>query len=154
MQLVVAPELGTSKVVRRGIVTVPEEMATVSCACLRRQPCSGLVVRDLPLEARDLELQMISMGQKFTERMAVRGYDLIGGLGLHGPWPSYEFNQRLADIESNAWKQAEAEQDLSHVLPFVFERNATSPYKDYLLVGEFLKENVLTEVIVKESNGD
>ena len=142
-----------SKVVRRGIVTVPDELATVSCDCLRRKPCSGLAVRSLPLDARALELQMLSMGQRFTERMAVRGYELIGGLGLHGPWPSYEFNKHLANIEADAWKQAEREQDLSHVLPFVFERDAASPYKDYLLVGEFLKENVLTEVIVKESNG-
>lgn len=146
--IVVAPELGISRVTRRGIVTVPEEMALVSCNCLRRKPCPGLTA--LPLEARELELQMLAMGQKFTERMAVRGYELIGGLVIHGAWPSYEFNQRLVDVEAQAWKTAEKEQDLSHVLPFVFERDAASPYKDYLLVGDFLKQNVLTEVIVKE----
>jgi len=151
--IVVAPELGISKVIRRGIVTVPEELATVSCDCLRRMNCKGLVVRELPLEARELELQMFSMGKRFIERMAVRGYESIGALGLHGPWPSYEFNKHLANIEAGAWKQAEREQDLSHVLPFVFERDAASPYKDYLLVGEFLKRNVLTEVIVKEKDG-
>ena len=146
--IVVAPELEISKVVRRGIVTVPEEMAKVSCDCLLRKPCSGLVT--FPLEARELELHMRGMADKFISRMAVRGFESIGGLGLHGPWPSYEFNERLADIEAEAWKRAEREQDRSYLVPFVFERDATSPYKDYLLVGEFLKENVLTEVIVKE----
>lgn len=151
MHAVVAPELGISKVVRRGIVTVPEEMAKVECSCLRREPCSGLA--ELPLEARELELHIRGMADKFTRRMAVRGFELVGGLRLHGPWPSYEFNERLANIEAEAWKRAEQEQDRSYLLPFVFERDAASPYKDYLLVGEFLKENVLTEVVVKESNG-
>ena len=150
MHIVVAPSLGVSKVVRRGIVTVPEEMATVSCDCLQRKSCSGLA--ELPLEARDLELHIRGMADKFISRMAVRGFESIGGLRLHGPWPSYEFNERLANIEAEAWRRAEQEQDRSYLLPFVFERDAASPYKDYLLVGEFLKENVLTEVVVKESD--
>jgi hypothetical protein len=111
-------------------------------------------VYDLPLEARELELHLRGMGEKFVSRMAIRGYESIGGLVLHGPWLSYEFNTKLVDIENAAWKRAEKEQDLSHILPFVLERDATSPYKDYLLVGDFLKQNILTEIVVKESNGD
>jgi len=148
--VVVSPELGISKVVRRGIVTVPMEMASVSCDCVRRQSCQGLVVRELPLTARGLELKLLEMSDLFIERMRVRGYEPVGGLRLHGPWPSYNFNERLADIESEAWKRAEREQDLSYVLPFIIEPQASNPYSDYLLVGDFLKQNVLTEVIVKE----
>ena len=139
-----------ARVVRRGIVTVPQEMATVACDCTRNQPCKGLVVADLPLSARGLELEMRRMGTRFVERLAVRGYEWLGELSLHGPWLSYEFNERLADIESEAWKRAVAENDNSYLAPFVFERDAASPYKDYLLVGAFLYRNVLTEVVVKE----
>ena len=153
--IIVSPELGVSLVTRRGIVTVPEEMAMVSCGCPHNKPCTGLVIRNLPLPARELELQLTAMGERFIDRMRVRGFDLAGALVLHGPWPSYEFNQRLLDTESEAARRAEQEGDLSYLLPFVFERNAASPYKDYLLVGDFLKQNVLTEVVIKEArDGD
>jgi len=100
---------------------------------------------------RPLELHLKAMGRRFIERMAVRGYEWTGGdLRLHGPWVSYEFNQKLVDIEAVAWREAQSHDDPSLVLPFVIERAATSPYSDYLLIGQFLKRSVLTEVIVQE----
>jgi len=148
LNFLITPTLEKSLVSRRGIATVPEEMATVSCECVTRKPCSGLAA--FPLVARNLELELARMGKLMVGRLARRGYEWLGELKIHGPWPSYEFNERLADIEAEAWKRAAVEKDLSYTLPFVFEWNAASPYKDYLLVGDFLLQNVLTEVIVKE----
>lgn len=151
--LVVAPDLELSKVERRGILTVPSEDATASCRCPAGQPCEGLRLGMLPLASRTLEKYALEMADRFISRLAVRGYDLIGQeVRLHGPWVSYEFNQRLADVESSVWNEAmrrneDGDDDPAKALGFVFER-AFSPYSDYLLVGEFLKRNVLTEVIV------
>lgn len=147
--IVIAPDLETHLVQRRGIVTVPNEDALAACWCGARQRCPGLSLSQLPLEMRKLEIYLLEMAKKFQSRMAVRGYELVGDLRLHGPWVSYEFNQTLADTESALWREAEKQDDLSHVLPFVHNR-AFSPYSDYLLVGDFLKEAVLTEVILKE----
>lgn len=148
--IIVTPELERSIVTRRGIVTVPVEMATVSCNCVARKPCAGLVVDKLPLSVRELERHLRGMGDKFISRMRVRGYEWMGDIKLHGPFDSYEFNEHMANVESELWRRASRDDDPSHVLPLVFERNAASPYKDYLLVGDFLAKNVFTEVIVKE----
>ena len=105
--VLVAPELEKSLVQRRGIVTVPVEDATVSCPCVMGKPCHGLLVNGLPLTARALELHMRAMGDRFIARMRVRGYEWSGkDLRLHGPWVSYEFNQRLVDVEAAIWAQA------------------------------------------------
>lgn len=149
--IIVAPNLEKHLVVRRGILTVPQEDASVGCQCVHGRPCQGLSVNDLPLSARPLELYVRQMGDKFIARMAIRGFQLVGQkLRLHGPWPSYELNQHLTDVESAAWGEAKRQDDPSLTLPFVFDRDASSPYMDYLLVGQFIKEAVLTEVIVKE----
>ena len=151
--ILVAPNLEKMLVQERGIVTVPSEEALVSCFCVRSipQPCSGLRVNDLPLQARQLQLHLFQAAMKWEERMRVRGYQLSGELRLHGPWPSYEFNQQLIDIESSLWAKAEAEDDPSLLLPFVVDRVATSPYSDYLLVGQFWKQAVLTEIWIPDS---
>lgn len=152
--LIVTPSLERSVVQRRGIVTVPDEDATASCNCVRRQPCNGIEVSKLPVHARKLELYMREMGDRFINRMRVRGYEWVGGdLRLHGPWPSFEFNQKMADVESALWKQAEREDDLSHVLPFVIEQPQPGGYSDYRLVGDFMAQNVWTEVIVNDDEG-
>ena len=150
--LLVAPELERSLVWRRGILTVPKEDATISCDCVTGKPCRGLVVRDLPLEASQLQRYVQEMGTRFVDRLRVRGYDWLGEMRLHGPWESYEFNKMAMDIESEAWKRAEEESDLSYILPFVIEKDGTSPYSDYVLLGNFLLRNVLTEVVVKEES--
>ena len=147
--IVIVPALETQLVKRRGIVTVPREDALAACWCQEGR-CSGLGLDNLPLEMRKLEIHLKLMADKFTKRMAVRGYELVGDLRLHGPWVSYEFNQALADVEATLWEEAIKSDDASLVLPFIIERNAASPYSDYLLVGNFLAKAVLTEVIVKE----
>ncbi len=152
--LLVTPELDMSLVQRRGVMTVPIEDATVSCWCLTGKPCKGLTIGNLPLKSRRLDQYALEMGKRMIERLGVRGYQHVGGLGLHGPWESYEFNQKLVDIEAQAFKEAQKNDDPSLVLPFILERDGTSPYSDYLLVGNFLYRNVLTEVVVKEEPDD
>ena len=144
-----------SLVWKKGVLTVPKEEATVSCDCATGRGCRGLVVSDLPLEARDLQLYVEAMGKRFIERQRVRGCEWMGEMRLHGPWESYEFNKTAMHIENEAWRRAAQEQDLSYVLPYVIDRDGTSPYSDYVLLGNFLAKNVLTEVVVKEErNGN
>ena len=150
--LIVTPELEKSLVWKRGILTVPKEDAAISCDCVARKPCRGLVIRDLPLEAGPLRRYAETMGKRFIDRQRVRGCEFMGEMRLHGPWESYEFNRMAMYVESEAWRHAAQEQDLSYVLPYVIERNGTSPYSDYVLLGNFLVRNVLTEVVVKEES--
>ncbi len=146
--LVITPSLEKSLVTKRGIVTMPVEDATVSCLCVKGQNCNGIVVNKLPVEASVLESHMRMMGDKFIGQMGRRGLEWVGGdLRLHGPWPSYEFNKTLADVESQSWKDAEKEDDLNHVLQYVIEQPVEGGYSDYLLVGDFMERNVWTEVI-------
>lgn len=150
--VVITPALERSLVIKRGIVTVPDEDASVSCLCVRGQNCGGIVVNQLPVAASTLESYMRVMGDKFVSRMGARGLEWVGGnLRLHGPWPSYEFNKTAADMESQAWKDAEREDDLNHVLQYVIEQPVENGYSDYLLVGEFMERNVWTEVEVPDA---
>ena len=144
--VVITPSLEKSLITRRGVVTVPAEDATASCECVSGKNCHGLDVWKLPLEAQTLEKHMRMMGDRFVSRMKARGLEAVGGLLLHGPWPSYEFNRTMADVESSLWKQAAREDDASYVLPFIIEQPEESGYSDYLLVGDFLAQNVWTEV--------
>ncbi len=146
--LVITPSLEKSLVVKRGIVTVPDEDATASCLCVSGQNCAGIIVSQLPVESATLERYMLEMGTRFIDRMKVRGLEPVGGdLRLHGPWPSYEFSKTAADIESQAWKDAEREDDLNHVLQYVIEQPVQGGYSDYLLVADFMERNAWTEVI-------
>lgn len=151
--LVVTPSLEKSLIQRRGIVTVPDEDASVSCECVRGRPCHGIEVSKIPLEARTLESHMRVMGDRFISRMRARGAEWIGGdLKMHGPWPSYQFNQTMADVGSSLWAQAEREDDLNHALPFIIEQPTENGYSDYLLVGDFMVRNVWTEVEVPDAD--
>lgn len=147
-------ELQSFIVQRRGIFTLPVEDARLRCAC--PGPCEGIEVRKIGLERRDMELLARSMEDRFVERMAVRGYELLGGLRLHGPWPSYDFNNHLLDVESSIFSDAkkthgDGEEHPELSLGAVFEREgAFNPYMDYLLVGDFTKKGVWTEIIVPE----
>ena len=151
--LVITPSLEQSLIQRRGIVTVPDEDAKVSCQCVRGEPCHGIEVSKIPLEARTLENHMRMMGDRFIGRMRARGVEWVGGdLKMHGPWPSYQFNKTLQDVNSSLWAQAEREDDLNFVLPMVLEQPTENGYSDYLLVGDFMARNVWTEVEVPDAD--
>ena len=151
MNIVITPDLEIGIAIQKGVVTVPYEDAIVRCNCPDRKMCAGIDVDKMPLEARTLQRHLYMMGQKFIERMAVRGYKHPGKpLRLHGPWPSYDFNNHLANMESSTWAEAMRLDDPSLVLGYVFDRTAFEPYMDYLLIGEFLTKAVWTEIIVPE----
>ena len=147
--VITTPSLGHSLVVRRGILTVPSEDALVSCACVTGgRSCNGLQPNQLPLNAWVLEKYVREMGTRFIERMRVRGFEWVGSeLLLHGPWSSYEFNRTMVDVESSLWAEAKRLDDPSLILPLVIEQPKLGGYMDYLLVGRFLKQYVLTEVL-------
>lgn len=142
--IIVAANLPIVKIVRRGILTVPIEDAAVRCTCPSAN-CTGLDVNALPLTARALQKHVLSMGQRFIERMQIRGYESVGTLRLHGPWPSYDFNNTLSDIESAALNS----DDPADCLSLVHTREAFTPYSDYVLAGEFLKQAVLLDIPVE-----
>ena len=157
--IVVAPELELCLTEKRGIFTVPAEDCLVRCNCPYGLPCEGILVRGIGLQHRKFELLAHDMETRFVERQAVRGFELMGNeLRLHGPFWSYDFNSHLSDIEAAALKEAQrrdanGDQHPEKALGVVFEReeHAYAPYRDYLLVGQFLKRAVLTEVIVREA---
>ena len=142
--IIVGPNLPIVKVVRRGILTVPVEDASVRCSC-PSPTCQGLDVNALPLTSRALQKYVFTMGDRFIERSRIRGYEAVGTLRLHGPWVSYDFNNTLADIESAALSS----EDPADALGFVHNRETFSPYSDYVLVGEFLKQVVVLDIPVE-----
>ena len=150
--VIVTPNLEKSLIERTGIVTVPDEDATVSCSCLRGNPnCRGIRISKLPLKCRTLEQHMRFMGDKFIARMAVRGLEWVGGdMRLHGPRTSYLFNERMSDVGSPSWGEARSADDPGKALYHVFDEPDENGYSDYTLVGEFLVTNTLTEVVVND----
>ena len=145
--LLVVNQTELCPVFKRGIVTVPIEMATVQCNCVKGLPCVGLTLMGLPLSARALQAELLVMGSKFVERQEIRGYVMADDIvRLHGPWPSYDLNNKLADAASPIWDEAfsatdeagEAVHDPTSVLSTVFEVPVENPYVDYLLRGTFL----------------
>lgn len=154
--IVIAPELPMLLEELRGILTVEREDATISCQCPLGLPCGGIDVDKLDLTHRLLHQHVYFMGHKFIERMAIRGYDFVGPLRLHGPWRSYNFAETMTDVDSTIWAEAEAEDDPSKVLGFVGERCkvALPALMDYLLVGPFLHRAILVERIMPDVQED
>lgn len=154
--IIVAPDLGKVLVERRGIFTVPGEMATVSCWCPHGKPCQGVEIDKLPQSEHQFFLWAKRMGEMFIARQEPRGYEwAMGNLWLHGPFPSYEFNSRLVDIESEALRQAgkrgpDGFEHPEQALPLVFERDAFSPYMDYVFLGKFLFRDLMTDLEVPD----
>ena len=150
--ILIAPDLDLVLVERRGIFTVPAETATVSCSCPQRKPCKGVEVTRLPQEQHVFAGWAKEMGEMFIARQKPRGFEWVqGNLWLHGPFPSYEFNQRLQDIETSMIKAAQrkdqnGDEHPELALPLVFERDAFGPYVDYLFVGKFLMKDRMTDL--------
>lgn len=154
-ELLVAPDLDTVLFERRGIFTVPAEDAPVRCWCTEGKPCQGVDIDKLPQSFHAFVMWAKQMGQMFIERQKPRGFEfpLSGAMRLHGPFPSYELNQHLFDVESTSLKEAmrRDKEGLEHpekALDFVFERDAFSPYVDYVFVGNFLFKDRLTDLEV------
>ena len=172
MALIVTQEIERCLTTRQGILTVPVEDAVVSCVGVKnghqhckRAGCQGIDVDRLPLAASKLQAHFKIMGQKFRERYQIRGLEPVGSrLWLHGPFPSYDLNNHLADVKSSIWAEAEhGDEDLSWkghrierkdlVLPMVFERDmAFNPYADYVFLGYFTAAETVRAVRRTDTN--
>ena len=153
--ILVAPDLGVVLIRRQGSFTLPQENATVACLCPERKPCGGVDIDKFPQSEASFMHVAKDMGNRFIERQKPRGFEfpLSGQLVLHGPFPSYEFNTRLADAESSMFRDAKrpdknGDEHPELALPFVFERDAFSPYADYVFVGMFLFKDRMTDLEV------
>lgn len=136
--VIVRPSLGLSKVQRRAVVTFPTEMCTLRC-----DPVHGMRLKQIPLEHRRLQIVLSQAFDKVTERMRIRGYELVWADDVHvyGPWPSRLFHERL--IQPDEITAPEQARSLVH-------RVDTTPqeFMDYLLVANWLHKDVVTEVPV------
>lgn len=156
--ILVAPSMNTVLFERRGIFQMDASDATVACLCPQGLPCPGVDVNLLPHEEVMFQHLAMRMGKRFIERQLPRGFEFphSGALRLHGPFPSYDFNNRLADVDANQLKQAnlpdrngDEHPELS--LDFVFERPEVNPQVDYVFVGEFLFKDRMTDLEVPTS---
>lgn len=142
MALVVVKDRQLCPVPIRGIFTVPAEDATVSCSC--PAACQGLLLPNLPLGARQFQLHAYALQDKLIERQRARERELLGDIRLHGPFPSYDFNQNLVDVRASFWNEARrpdpnGDEHPEKALDAVFERDAAfSPYSDYVYMATFL----------------
>ena len=152
--IVVTPDLERCLVELVGVFQVAAEDSLVSCLCPQQRPCGGMRIRNIGVADRAFELHAHQLEMTFIERERARGYELADSdLRLHGPFWSYDFNHTLTDDGASAWREAKrpdrnGDEHPELALPFVFERDETvaNPYRDYLIVGRFLKQAVLTEV--------
>lgn len=156
--LLIAPDLDRVVIKRQGIFTLPAEDALVRCGCNGR-PCSGVDASHLPQEWAKFETTARRLGDMFIERQAIRGFEWVSGsMRLHGPFPSYDFNRHLADVESEAMRQAgkrDKADDMEHperTLGIVFEREAFNPYVDYVFVASFLFKDRMTDLELPDGN--
>ena len=68
----------------------------------------------------------------------------MGVVRLHGPFPSYDFNQNLSDVQAAVWRDAQrpdsnGDEHPELALGSVFERDlAFNPYADYVYLATFL----------------
>ena len=156
--IVVAPDLERALVVITGIFQVAADEALVSCACPHGQDCNGIRIRDISLENRRFELLAHTMEQEFVQKQRDRGHELADtNLRLHGPFWSYDFDHTLADVDSSTWRDAmkrdqNGDEHPELTVPLVFERDTTvsNPWRDYAIEGLFMKQAVLTEVVIPD----
>lgn len=145
--LVVVKDKQLCPVPVRGVFTVPSEDALVKCDCPER--CEGILLPQIPLAARAFQLHAYELQSRLIERQRARGRELTGEIRLHGPFPSYDLNQHLTDVNAALWAEAQrpdqnGDEHPELALDAVFERDAFSPYSDYAYVATFLGYEYVT----------
>ena len=140
-QLLVFQERELCPVWQQAVVTVPAEDAVAGCWCCERKPCQGFLVAQMPLLARQLQLYLYDMSDRFIDRMKVRGYlPGDGVVRVHGPSLSYQLAERAFDAGSPMWADAITRNDPALVLDTVFEmEGAYNPYRDYIMMTQFFR---------------
>ena len=158
--IVVAPDLDRALVVISGVFQVPAEDAMVACNCPHGRDCNGIRIREISVANRKFELLAHEMEQEFVRKQMNRGVELADtNLRLHGPFWSYDFDHILSDDTSSVWRDAKAkdrngDEHPEIALPAVFERDTTvgNPYRDYVIEGLFMRQAVLTEVVIPDGD--
>ena len=147
--LFVAPDRERVKVQKRGIISVPGDMAIVKCVGRElkpeRFPVSG--------PGRELYHALLAAAKQFVSRQQARGLEYYDSEGIHvyGPYPSYEFRYNMLTGDEYALREGN---DPRLAAQLVRQREtAIKAYADYLLVANFLAVPMLTEVPVKENHG-
>lgn len=154
--IIVRPEMNKVLIQKSGIFMLRRDDASLECNCPHlRGPCGGIAISDIPLKYRAFELLCLEMGKKFIERQKPRGFEWTGGnLLLHGPWPSKVRN--LVDIDSPTWNEAmkrDKDDGFEHperVLSLVTDES--SEYLDYVLVGDFLFKDRMTDLEINDGS--
>ena len=138
-EILIAKDLELRKVQRRGTITVPAEMATLVC--------KGKRIDDIPLAHRRLELVLREAATRMIARQAVRGVKYYDHDGVHvyGPFPSYEFNGHLLDIDTFDERDDQVLADLTRPTPQVI-----GAYADYLIVISFFRMPEVVEYVIPE----
>lgn len=148
--IIVQPDLGKVVVRREGIFTVDAELAALECNCPKqRGPCGGIDINKIPLRYRTFQMLVQDRARRFIARQLPRGFEWYGGdLELHGPWFSLDLAHNLQDASSTSWQVGKREKDgFEHperAVAMVLE--ATPGLMDYLLVGEFLFQDQMTDL--------
>lgn len=127
-EILIAKDLMPRKVQRRGVITVEAEMATLVC--------KGMRIDDIPLHHRRLELVLREAATRMIARQAVRGVKYYDHDGVHvyGPFPSYEFNDHLVDIDTFDERDSQECANLTRPTPQVI-----GAFADYLIVISFFR---------------
>ena len=158
MEIIVTPELGYSRVLVPGVVTVPGEMATIGCdpSCAMDTLCNHPArVQDIPFDGmRHLQARLGEAGKVMVARLKPRGYHWLGELRFHGPFWSREYDTSMTDLERSEWRKTkqwanrDGERHPEHSLGFVSDVDVWNPQMDYVLIGAFTVRNVMTEMKV------
>lgn len=142
--ILIAKDLVPRKVQRRGTITVEAEMATLVC--------KGMRIDDIPLYHRRLERVLREAAQRMIARQAVRGVKYYDHDGVHvyGPFPSYELDGYLQDIDTYDLRDDKALANLTRPTPQMI-----GAYADYLIVISFFRMPEMVEYeIPKEGQDD
>ena len=155
-QIIIAPEVNLATIQKQGVFTIMREDARLECNCPEKRGvgCGGIAIRDIPLALRSFQMLCEDYAKRYIERQRVRGFEYVDAddMLLHGPFPSYELNKNLTDINSPEWRRAmsrDKEDGLEHperALQFVFERG--DAFVDYLLLASFTLRDTYTDIEV------
>ena len=157
--LIVTPDLAKVMVRREGIFTVDAEMASLICRCVPESPvrgaCGGIDIDKIPLAYRMFQLAVEAAAKRFIARQKPRGFEFpeSGRMELHGPWPSLDLGNTLQDLHAPsvaAFGRREKDGFEHPELATSVVIEATHNLKDYLLVGEFLFQDRMTDLELPE----
>lgn len=138
--ILVAKDLERRKAQKRGIISVPGEMATYRCA--------GTRLQDFPLSHRHLQQVLHEAAKQMIAKQALRGFEYYDHDGVHvyGPYPSYEFREHMLTGDEYALRDGS---DPKLAAQLVKERaTEIGAFADYLIVANFWAKPQMVEYAI------